>query len=290
MAVNKAAQQLISYHVFPIHSNGVINMPWWESSLFWGITGLIGGCLISTIFYFLVKARYLMKYHILTKQIIGDEIANFAGIKIFFYEHSIKELAKTTIRFINSGNQTIMTSDFAFKEPLCIQILGHLYQHNVSAENSNSMPTIIPIDNNKYKIEFDFLKPKQSFTIDVFHSGNVNVLGELRFGDITALNTVSGIILNTILGPTSRMHARVRYRRYYKSRYRTVPDLIIKRILLPTCTLAFTIYLFFTFKFLLFGTIGIICGMVITDLLLFAKEAKHPRNALKRRKDSKKSR
>lgn len=240
-------------------------MPWWESSLFWGITGLVGGILISTIFYFVGKERYLMKYRIATKQIISSDITNIAGITIFFNEHPIKELVKTTIKFTNSGNQTIEPSDYAVKEPLCIHILGHLYQHSVSAENNNSIPTITPIDSDKYKIEFDFLKPKQSFTIEIFHNGNIDVLGELRSGNTTS------------------HRFEMNFRRYCKAHYQSVLSLVINKVLLPICllclpicVLVLIIYVLCTVKPFLFGTIGVICGITITGLLLFSKKIENP--------------
>lgn len=210
----------------------------------------------------------MIKYRITTKHIISSEISNLAGIKIFFNDHPITELTQTTVKFTNCGNQTIEPFYYASKEPLCIHIPGHLYQHSASAENNNSMPAITPMDNSRYKIDFDFLKPKQSFTIELFHDGNIDVSGELKTGNITNLtffSSFSGVHFYRSCESYESLQ-------YHRSRHRSTLPLIVVNLLLPVCVLGAITYLLCTVNPFLFGSIGIICGMLITNSLLFVKK------------------
>lgn len=81
-------------------------MPFWESSAFWGIAGIVVGFLGSTIYYFVGKERYSMKHRMTTKQIVTREITSIPEIKVSFDDRAIEELTESTIKFVNSGNQT----------------------------------------------------------------------------------------------------------------------------------------------------------------------------------------
>lgn len=243
-------------------------MPFWESSVFWGVAGIVVGFLISTIYYFAGKERYSMKHSITTKQIVTREITNIPEIKVSFDDKPLVELTQSTIKFINSGNQIITPHDYAAKEPLGVHISGHLYKYSASAENSNSMPEIKPLDSKKHKIEFDFLKPKQSFSIVLFHDGSITVFGDL----------IEGGGYGTDIG--------VLYCRLDRRMYRR-PTLVwkIKRTLSFVGTFIAIItagYFLFTIRSLLFATIGIILGMIIANIPIYIKKTRTRRAYIKR--------
>lgn len=229
-------------------------MPWWESNIFWGIAGIVGGALVSAIYQCIGKERYTMKHRKTIKKITPKEATDIPEAKAFFKNQSIKELFMTTIKFTNCGNKTIGPSDYAAQEPLGIQIFGQLCKCNVSAENHNSMPKLRPWNGNKYKIDFDFLKPRQSFSIKLLHSGYVKVFGELRSGkSIAATAKLYSKNMMIVEAPLS-------------------PVFSIVRLLLSTGAVIAAVYFLFTVKPLLFTIIGIICGAAASNLLFFIKE------------------
>lgn len=224
-------------------------MPWWESSLFWGVVGIVVGFLISTIYYLIGKERISMKHHITSKLIITKETLVAAGVNLVFDNQTINQLIETTVKFTNSGNRTIEPLHYATKEPLGIYVVGHFFRYNVWADNKNSIPNIKLIGDDKYKIEFDFLKPKQTFSIKLFHDGTVDVFGELRSGSSW------GLKLNLNLPM------------YFRMERRCVSPLL--RVI-EFCALGASgvvIYFVLTFEPLLFAVIGIILGVIIANLL-----------------------
>lgn len=157
-----------------------------QSDIFLTITSALIGAIISAIFFILGKNKKLLEYQIASVNLITEEMTNIPGISIMLDGEPIKNLIATTIKFINSGNQTICPDDFAKLEPLSTvvtdQFLSTENGYQINCDNPNSCPSIKIIGDNTANIEFDFLKPKQSFTITLWHSGNLSVLGELKTG------------------------------------------------------------------------------------------------------------
>lgn len=229
-------------------------MPFWESSIFWGIDGIVAGFLISTIFYFVGKERYSMKHRITAKQIVTREITSIPEINVSFNNKPLKELTESTIKFTNSGNQIITPDDYATKEPLGIHISGRLYKYSASAENNNSMPEIEPLGKKTYKIKFDFLKPKQSFSIVMFHDGNITIFGDLRRG--------KGFGANITMAKRS-------------------PTLVPKLFVGAFAIISVVGYFLFPISPLISATIGIIWGTIVGNLLKYIKKAKSRRAFMK---------
>lgn len=152
------------------------------SSTLWGISGIIIGTIASAIFFVLSKKKTLLEYKIVSTQLIAKEITSIPNLKVTIDGQSAEGLVSTTIRFINSGNQIISSFDFANKAPLSITTTDHLYGIDVFSDNPNSIPSIQPFDDKTYYIAFDFLKPKQSFSVTLLHSGKLSIFGELKTG------------------------------------------------------------------------------------------------------------
>lgn len=106
-------------------------MVFWESSLFWGIAGIVGGFIVAAFFFYVGKAKKSLVYQISTSALITDEINSTPGIKVSVGNEPAVNVTSTTITFINSGNQTINSSDFASLSPLQIITSGHFF----NAEN-----------------------------------------------------------------------------------------------------------------------------------------------------------
>lgn len=244
-------------------------MPWWESGAFWGIAGIVAGLLISTAYYCIGKERILMKCHKTTRLIPPEEIVYLSNIG-FLSNNQLKNLIETTLKFTNSGNRTIEPSDYATKEPLGVHISGRLYQHHASADNNNSLPTITPMEDNKYKIEFDFLKPKQSFSIALFHDGIANVFGELKSG--RSIGIIRGIIGAIVTSMLTSILGNITYCMDGQRRPSLFSSLISQIIrLLPFAILIITVYFVFTVKPLLFAVFGVIVGILTGEILFGIK-------------------
>ena len=160
-------------------------MPWDDPTVLWGIAGIIVGLIgiiVSAFSFFCGKSKKLLEHRMESTQLITEKMTSVQNLKLTIDDQPIESLASTTIKFINSGNQSIFSSDFAPKEPLGVTITGHLYGHDVFADNQNSIPLIQPFDNKTYHITFDFLKPKQSFSITLIHNGTLEIIGELMDG------------------------------------------------------------------------------------------------------------
>lgn len=262
-------------------------MPWWESSLFWGVAGIVAGFLISTTYYLISKERISMKHSMTSKSIINKETLEAAGVNLVFDNQLINQLIETTVKFTNSGNRTIDPFDYASKEPLGVHILGHLFRYNAWAENKNSIPEIKPMGDDKYKVEFDFLKPKQAFSITLFHDGAVDVFGELRSGSSRRVASYTYIESSHIDFDSTDMDfdladmdfdlAPMESHKHFEMRSKKYGHTILSRAI-KFCILVVSgvvIYFVMPFKPLFFAVVGAILGMVISSLLFSFIEFKN---------------
>lgn len=107
------------------------------------------------------------------------------------------DLTSTTIEFISRGTSTIIDSDFATLAPLQIVSTGHFFNletigEQISSNNPNFNPKVSVIDNKKFSITFEYLKPKQAFSVSVLHDGRISVSGDLKSGKIRLQQNSSG--------------------------------------------------------------------------------------------------
>lgn len=162
-------------------------MPWNDSGTLLGIAGLVVGLIgiiVSVVLYFRSKCKKTLGYTIDSTQLISKKMTGIPKLKVSIDDQPVETLSSTTILFFNAGNQSIVLSDFAIKEPLGISITGRLHSYDVSADNPNSTPTLQPIKDKTFYVKFDFLKQKQSFSITLLHDGTVSVFGELTNGEV----------------------------------------------------------------------------------------------------------
>ena len=69
----------------------------WNSSLLWGIIGLVGGFLISLLFFTLSKKQRKLSYSISTTPIIIKKITKISGLAITYKNQSIDNLSTSFI-------------------------------------------------------------------------------------------------------------------------------------------------------------------------------------------------
>lgn len=170
-------------------------MPFWESSIFWGIAGIVGGFIVAAFFFYVGKAKKSLVYQISTSALITDEINSTPGIKISVGNEPAVNVTSTTITFINGGNQTINSSDFASLSPLQIITSEHFFNAEnidvsyIKTRNKALNPKIRVIEKNRIIVEFEYLKPKQEFEITVLHDGELSVSGDLKTGILQSYNS-----------------------------------------------------------------------------------------------------
>lgn len=159
-------------------------MPQFDSSAFWGIVGIVVGIIVATFFFVIGMKRSRLRYLISSTPLITKKMVKTFGINISLNNRPIKKLYSTTITFINSGNQSISSSDFANQAPLCVILTGRLYGFDASVGNQKLRPSLIPDKGKTVRVEFEALKPRKYFKVTLLHNGSLTVSGELKTGDM----------------------------------------------------------------------------------------------------------
>ena len=162
----------------------------WNSSALWGIIGLVGGFLISLIFYKISNKSKKIVFLKKSQKLITDNISNIDGLNITYQNKPIKELTTTTITFKAIGKDIINMSDFGKATPLCITTTGEfLLKDNIestiiyNSNPNNLISSTIKVENEKTMLlEFDYLSQGDEFTLVFLHTGNINVNGKLKSG------------------------------------------------------------------------------------------------------------
>lgn len=157
-------------------------MPWWESSVFWGIAGIVVGIIVAAIFFIIGKKKTLFQYYKSTAPLITEKMAGILDGRMSIDGQPVKSLTSTTISFVNSGNQRIQSSDFSTQEPLRVILEGQLYGYDVSLGNQKLLPKVELVEEKVLNISFENLKPGQVFRVTLLHDETLDVLGELTTG------------------------------------------------------------------------------------------------------------
>lgn len=176
----------------------------WESSALWGIIGLIGGFLVSTLFHFINKRKRKISYSIITSPIIVNKISKITDLVIKYKNKDIDNLSISKITLKNAGNEILKSTDFAELNKLSLTTNGQfLIDSSNDLEIVSSNPYIKAdinlISSNKIEIEFDFLESKNTITCSIFHTGDVTVCGSIIGGrlisnDVNTVNSEQDII------------------------------------------------------------------------------------------------
>lgn len=172
----------------------------WNSAL-WGIAGIFA----TILFYKLSQKSKRLIYDKQSKPLITNSISKIDGLNITYKNKPVESLTNTTIRFKSTGKGNINKTDYAERFPLTIQTDGEfIIQEDIKSileNNSNKFNKIefIPIDKSKIIIEIDFLKHNNWFTLNIFHTGNLKVTGELKDGKILCSSSINKMSISDIL-------------------------------------------------------------------------------------------
>lgn len=162
----------------------------WNSSALWGIIGLIGGIIVSFIFYILSQKKKKLTFAKFSQVLITDNISEIDGLAITFSNKQIKNLISTTIKFESTGKDIIEMKDFATSSPLTIKTTGEfLLQDDITSiltNNSNPNNSLIPIkiNNSEIKLQFDYISPNDTIFFTILHTEQLSVEGILKTGSL----------------------------------------------------------------------------------------------------------
>lgn len=169
----------------------------WNSSILWGIVGLVGGLLISSFFYFIGKKRTKLSYDIITTTLVSCNATKIKDLNIQYKEKPIYNLYTSTLKIKNIGNCVIETTDFAPSDPLSLLtdgefLIGEDTTTQILTENDfNRVTPIMEINDNicrKSTIKFDYIAKNEIISCTVFHTGSICISGKLKDGIIISSN------------------------------------------------------------------------------------------------------
>lgn len=165
----------------------------WNSSILWGIIGLIGGGLISSFFFFIGKKRIKLSYDIITTTLVSCNTTKIKDLNIQYKNKSIYNLYTSTLKIKNTGNCIIEPSDFAPSAPLSLITDGEFLINEDTGTKiltENDFNRVIPVmeisDNVCWKstIQFDYIAKNETISCTVFHTGSICISGKLKDGKI----------------------------------------------------------------------------------------------------------
>ena len=178
----------------------------WKGALFWAVfVGLCVGVLASLIVFYVTQKRQVLEFEQVSTELITNEIAQISGIAITMDGEPVKNLTSTTVKFTNTGSQTIDGADFRKTAPLTLAVtgghfIGEQFKAGVSSDKSpNLEPEVIPMDNNTLQIAFDCIKQKEFFSITLLHDGMLSVSGDLKDGTVKEHSSFQSNALSNIL-------------------------------------------------------------------------------------------
>ena len=168
--------------------NGTDWLNW--DSVVWGLIGLVGGTIVSYIFYLVENKPKKIAYRIQTRKLITEKISEVEGLEILYNGQSISDVSSSELFLQNISKGIIEQTDFASSKPLCVKTDGaFLFKDNVNLFltdiEEDSGTTLKIIDNNRIEIDFEFWKKQAKTKLTLLHTGKgVSVEGVMKDGKI----------------------------------------------------------------------------------------------------------
>lgn len=166
----------------------------WNSSALWGIIGLIGGFIISFIFYKISNKNKKIIYTKNSQTLITNNLSEIDGLNITYKSQPIMNLTSTTVIIKSIGKDIISMNDFGKATPFCITTTGKfLLQDDIIStitqnSNPNNLINLIVKDDSTILIDFDYLSQGDEITFVFLHTEKINVEGKLKTGVISSNN------------------------------------------------------------------------------------------------------
>lgn len=184
-----------------------------NSNLFWCIVGIIGGAIVSTIFYLASKKRKVISYKISTTTLISSKCSKLKKLKISYKNIEIDNLYVSTIKIKNIGNCIIENNDFAPSAPLSLKTDEIFLTTLTTQENSfTSSPLLSIITDNSFSITskaestdidldttqvFSSDSYNQVFPIPQFNEQNICTTAKINFDYISKKEIITCTIFHT---------------------------------------------------------------------------------------------
>jgi len=162
----------------------------WESSILWGVIGLVGGGIISFIFFLLSNKTKRVVYQLYSNSLISSKLSQINGLQITFAGSEIPNLVSTTLQIMNNGTDIIEPEDFAQIAPLQLKTDGEFLVYDdvnsflTEASNATSGTTLRQIDEHTIQIDFDYWKKNDKLLLTILHTGKLTLAGTLKRGQI----------------------------------------------------------------------------------------------------------
>lgn len=137
-------------------------------------TFTIIGIPLTIYTYFKTKKEKSLKFEIKSNNIFKNFESIIENIKITCEDKNISTLTITKILIWCNGKETIYDTDIAQKMPLLIKTregIDILEAKIIFSNNQANNINLEKLENNNYKINFEFLDKKNGFIIQVVHTG-----------------------------------------------------------------------------------------------------------------------
>lgn len=158
-------------------------MPFWESSIFWGIVSVLG-IILSAIISYHFSSRKILSYKMHSTILLNEDITTIHGLTIKMHDKTVNNLIVTRLTFFNAGNQPIKSDDFFDTDPFRVFVSGTYFDSIIYADNPNTHPTIVTLDEHTYNIKFNYLKQGENFYLTLWHDGDISVCGDFINGKL----------------------------------------------------------------------------------------------------------
>lgn len=133
------------------------------------------GLPLSIYLYFKSKKEKSLKFEIKSNNIFKNFESIIENVKVTCENKNISTLTITKILMWCNGKETIYDTDIATQMPLIIKTREDkdiLEAKVISFNNLANNVHLEKLENNLYKINFEFLDNKDGFIIQVVHTGN----------------------------------------------------------------------------------------------------------------------
>ena len=180
----------------------------WNSSILWGIIGIISGGIISFVFFVKGNKTKRLTYRVDSTPIISNKLGKIKGLDIAFRGDKVPNLNSTNITMVNNGTDIIEPHDFAEIDPLMLKTDGKFLVYDdvdsfITKVSNQTSSTKLKLDSNEaISINFDYWKPGDTIILTLLHTDELFVSGTIKRGKLIKSSAIdkSGIISTVVCG------------------------------------------------------------------------------------------
>lgn len=164
-----------------------------DLNLFWCITGIVGGAIISFLvsyfFYFKGLTKKRLTYEINTFCIVSDKVNQIKGLEVTYNSNEIDNLYSSTIIIKNIGNSIVKQQDMAPLCPISVSTSGKFLKPKneyIVSQPANKVSdyNLSYINDSQINFNFDYIPQKAIIKFSLFHTDDIAFKGDLMDGEI----------------------------------------------------------------------------------------------------------